>query len=66
VVSQATTTNQQVVRAPIGEIAAAARAARVEPPSTLVVGDVVNVLGEVDAFATGEVALLAGAAVSPR
>ena len=46
VISQATTADQLVVRAPIGRVAAAARAARVAPPSTLVVGDVVNVLSE--------------------
>ena len=44
VVSQATTPDQRVVRAPIGSIAAAARAARLRPPSTLVVGEVVNAL----------------------
>jgi hypothetical protein len=33
-----------VVRAPIGGIAAVARAAQLAPPSTLVVGHVVNVL----------------------
>ena len=42
---RATTPDQQVVRAPIGSIAAVARAAGVQPPSTLVVGDVVDVLG---------------------
>ena len=66
IVSQATTPHQQVVRAPIGSIAAAARAARLEPPSTLVVGDVVNVLSDLG----GHVALpsrqtLAGALASP-
>jgi uroporphyrin-III C-methyltransferase len=43
-ISHATTAQQEVVRAPLGQIVAAARAARIEPPSTLVVGDVVNVL----------------------
>ena len=42
IVSKATTPEQQVIRAPIGRIAAAARAAHVQPPSTLVVGDVVG------------------------
>jgi siroheme synthase len=44
IVSKATTPEQQVIRGPIGHIAAAARAARVRPPSTLVVGDVVGLL----------------------
>ena len=44
IVSKATTPEQQVVRAPIGRIAAAARAAHVQPPSTLVVGDVTGLL----------------------
>ena len=44
IVSHATGVEQQVVRAPIGRIAALARAAQIEPPSTLVVGHVVNVL----------------------
>jgi uroporphyrin-III C-methyltransferase / precorrin-2 dehydrogenase / sirohydrochlorin ferrochelatase len=43
-ISHATTAEQQVLRAPLGRMAAEARAARIEPPSTLVVGDVVNVL----------------------
>jgi uroporphyrin-III C-methyltransferase/precorrin-2 dehydrogenase/sirohydrochlorin ferrochelatase len=43
-ISRATTPHQQVLRAPLGRIAAGAQAARIEPPSTLVVGDVVNVL----------------------
>ena len=43
-ISRATTPQQQVVRATLGSIVAAAREARVEPPSTLVVGAVVNVL----------------------
>jgi uroporphyrin-III C-methyltransferase / precorrin-2 dehydrogenase / sirohydrochlorin ferrochelatase len=57
IVSRATTPQQQVVRAPIGRIAAAAREARVEPPSTLVVGAVVNVLAAV--AATGDRAAVA-------
>jgi len=44
VISRATTREQRVVRGPLGRIAAAARAAGIEPPSTLVVGEVVNVL----------------------
>jgi uroporphyrin-III C-methyltransferase/precorrin-2 dehydrogenase/sirohydrochlorin ferrochelatase len=44
IVSHATSADQRVVRAPIGRIAAVARAAQVAPPSTLVVGHVVNVL----------------------
>lgn len=48
IVSQATTPDQQVVRAPIGRIATTALAARIEAPMTLVVGDVVNVLSRVE------------------
>jgi uroporphyrin-III C-methyltransferase / precorrin-2 dehydrogenase / sirohydrochlorin ferrochelatase len=44
IISRATTPQQQVLRAPLGRIAAGAHAAGIEPPSTLVVGDVVNVL----------------------
>jgi uroporphyrin-III C-methyltransferase/precorrin-2 dehydrogenase/sirohydrochlorin ferrochelatase len=44
IISRATTPHQQVLRAPLGRIAAGAHAARIEPPSTLVVGNVVNVL----------------------
>lgn len=44
IISRATTPDQEVLRAPLGRIAAAAQAARIEPPSTLVVGNVVNVL----------------------
>jgi uroporphyrin-III C-methyltransferase / precorrin-2 dehydrogenase / sirohydrochlorin ferrochelatase len=44
VISRATTPTQQVVRASLGRIAAAAREARIEAPSTLVVGAVVDVL----------------------
>jgi uroporphyrin-III C-methyltransferase/precorrin-2 dehydrogenase/sirohydrochlorin ferrochelatase len=43
-ISRATTPQQRVVRAPLGRIAAVAREARIEPPSTLVVGAVVDVL----------------------
>jgi uroporphyrin-III C-methyltransferase / precorrin-2 dehydrogenase / sirohydrochlorin ferrochelatase len=64
-VSQATTAHQQVVRAPIGSIAAAARAARLEPPSTLVVGEVVNVLSDVGGLAAADPQTLAGALASP-
>jgi len=41
IISRATTLHQQLLRAPLGRLAAAAQAARIEPPSTLVVGDVV-------------------------
>ncbi|HEY6468728.1 MAG TPA: uroporphyrinogen-III C-methyltransferase [Candidatus Dormibacteraeota bacterium] len=44
VISRATTAEQRVVRAPLVRIAAAARAARMEAPSTLVVGAVVDVV----------------------
>ena len=44
VISRATTPEQRVVRAPLDRIAAAVRAAGIEPPSTLVVGEVVNAL----------------------
>jgi uroporphyrin-III C-methyltransferase len=44
VISRATTAQQRVVRAPLGRIAAVAREACIEPPSTLVVGAVVDVL----------------------
>jgi uroporphyrin-III C-methyltransferase/precorrin-2 dehydrogenase/sirohydrochlorin ferrochelatase len=65
IVSQATTAEQQVVRAPIGSIAAAARAARLEPPSTLVVGDVVNVLSDLDGLSRADRHSLAGAFAEP-
>jgi uroporphyrin-III C-methyltransferase/precorrin-2 dehydrogenase/sirohydrochlorin ferrochelatase len=63
-VSQATTPNQRVVRAPLGRIAAAARAARVEAPSTLVVGDVVNVLSGSEAVTALEGPASVGAVAS--
>jgi uroporphyrin-III C-methyltransferase / precorrin-2 dehydrogenase / sirohydrochlorin ferrochelatase len=44
VISRATTPEQRVVRAPLGRIAAAVRAAGIDSPSTLVVGEVVNLL----------------------
>jgi siroheme synthase len=66
IVSQATTDNQQVVRASIGGIAAAARAARIEPPSTLVVGEVVNTLSEFGGLSPGEREIFAEAGASPR
>ena len=47
IISRATTPFQRVIRAPLGRIASVAREARIEPPSTLVVGDVVNVLAPV-------------------
>ena len=65
IVSQATTAEQQVVRAPIGSIAAAARAARLEPPSTLVVGDVVNVLSDLGGISRADRQALAGALAAP-
>lgn len=60
-VSKATTEEQQVVRAPIGSIAAAARAAGIQPPSTLVVGDVVDVLSDVGGLSSVERRMLEGA-----
>jgi uroporphyrin-III C-methyltransferase / precorrin-2 dehydrogenase / sirohydrochlorin ferrochelatase len=39
-IASATTPRQQVLRAPLGRLARVARAAGVEPPATLVVGDV--------------------------
>jgi uroporphyrin-III C-methyltransferase len=65
IVSQATTADQQVVRGPIGGIAAAARAARLQPPSTLVVGDVVDVLSNIDALSPVEREAFAEALASP-
>lgn len=65
IVSHATTPNQQVVRAPVGRIAAAARAARVEAPSTLVVGDVVNVLSDVEGLTAAEDPVSVGVLASP-
>jgi uroporphyrin-III C-methyltransferase len=65
IVSQATTHNQQVVRASIGGIAAAARAARIEPPSTLVVGEVVSTLSEFGSLSPDEREILAEAGASP-
>jgi siroheme synthase len=65
IVSQATTHNQRVVRASIGGIAAAARAARTEPPSTLVVGEVVSTLSEFGSLWPDEREILAEAGASP-
>jgi uroporphyrin-III C-methyltransferase/precorrin-2 dehydrogenase/sirohydrochlorin ferrochelatase len=45
VVHRATLDGQRVVRAPLGELAAAVARARVGPPSVIVIGDVVDVLG---------------------
>jgi uroporphyrin-III C-methyltransferase len=53
-VSEATTAQQRVVRAPIGRIAASARAAGLQPPSTLVVGEVVDVLSGLVGVSPGE------------
>jgi siroheme synthase len=57
IISRATTPQQQVVRASLGRIAVAARDARIDPPSTLVVGAVVNVLGESAAIADDRVSV---------
>ena len=65
IVSQATTPNQRVVRAPIGRIAAAARVARVEAPSTLIVGAVVNVLSDIEGLSAAEHQTHMGALASP-
>jgi uroporphyrin-III C-methyltransferase/precorrin-2 dehydrogenase/sirohydrochlorin ferrochelatase len=65
IVSQATTPRQQVVRAPIGRIAAAARAARLEAPSTLVVGEVVTVLSGVAELTDACNTTFAGARAAP-
>jgi len=43
-----------VVRAPVGRIAASARAAGLQPPSTLVVGEVVDVLSGLAGVSPGE------------
>ena len=64
IISQATTADQLVVRAPIGSIAAAAQAARVGPPSTLVVGDVVNVLSDIGDVAGADPRMFAEAVAS--
>jgi uroporphyrin-III C-methyltransferase/precorrin-2 dehydrogenase/sirohydrochlorin ferrochelatase len=45
VIAAATTDDQRVVRAPLGEIAGAAHDARIDGPATLVVGRVVDLLG---------------------
>jgi uroporphyrin-III C-methyltransferase / precorrin-2 dehydrogenase / sirohydrochlorin ferrochelatase len=65
IISQATTPDQRVVRAPVGRIAAAARAAGIQPPSTLVVGDVVNVLADIRGMSQIEAPARAGAIASP-
>jgi siroheme synthase len=52
IISRATTPQQRVLRAPLGRIAASAHAAGIEPPSTLVVGHVVNVLALAEATLT--------------
>jgi uroporphyrinogen III methyltransferase / synthase len=64
IISQATTADQLVVRAPIGSIAAAAQAARVVPPSTLVVGDVVYVLSGIGDVAGTDPEMFAEAVAS--
>jgi uroporphyrin-III C-methyltransferase / precorrin-2 dehydrogenase / sirohydrochlorin ferrochelatase len=45
-ISGATTDDQRVVRAPLGELGRAARVARIAAPATLVVGRVVDLLGQ--------------------
>jgi len=65
IVSQATTARQRVVRAPIASIAAAARAAHLEPPSTLIVGNVVDVLAGIENLPATEREIFAGALASP-
>jgi uroporphyrin-III C-methyltransferase/precorrin-2 dehydrogenase/sirohydrochlorin ferrochelatase len=65
IVSQATTSHQHVVRAPIGRIAAAATAARIAAPSTLVVGEVVDVLQAMDGLASTVLETPIGAAALP-
>ncbi len=65
IVSQATTPHQHVVRAPIGRIAAAATAARIAAPSTLVVGEVVDVLQAMDGLASTVLETPAGAVALP-
>jgi uroporphyrin-III C-methyltransferase / precorrin-2 dehydrogenase / sirohydrochlorin ferrochelatase len=64
IISQATTADQLVVRAPIGSIAAAAQSARVVPPSTLVIGDVVNVLSDIGGVAAADREMFAEAVAS--
>ena len=66
IVSKATTPEQQVIRAPIGGIAAAARAANVLPPSTLVVGDVVDVGAEIGTLGFASSRAIAGAFAASR
>jgi uroporphyrin-III C-methyltransferase/precorrin-2 dehydrogenase/sirohydrochlorin ferrochelatase len=66
IVSKATTPEQQVVRAPIGRITAAARAACVQPPSTLVVGDVVGLLSGAGSLDFAGQPARAGAFATPR
>jgi uroporphyrin-III C-methyltransferase/precorrin-2 dehydrogenase/sirohydrochlorin ferrochelatase len=66
IVSKATTPEQQVIRAPIGGIAAAARAAGVRPPSTLVVGDVVDVGADTGTLAFASSRAFAGALAASR
>jgi uroporphyrin-III C-methyltransferase len=64
IISQATTADQLVVRAPIGSIAAAAQSARVVPPSTLVIGEVVNVLSDIGGVAAADREMFAEAVAS--
>ena len=53
IVSAATTPAQQVVRAPLGSIAAAAELAGIEAPATLVAGRVVEALDQAEALQVG-------------
>ena len=50
VVSRATTPLQRTVRAPLGELAAAVRAAKLPPPAITVVGQVASLGGALDCF----------------
>jgi uroporphyrin-III C-methyltransferase len=65
IISRATTADQMVVRAPIGSIAAAAQAALVVPPSTLVVGDVVHVHSDIGDVAGADPQMFSEAVASP-
>jgi uroporphyrin-III C-methyltransferase len=64
-VSKATTAAQRVIRAPLCSIASAARAQRLEPPSTLVVGEVVDALTNAGSASLAGEAMLAGALAVP-
>jgi uroporphyrin-III C-methyltransferase / precorrin-2 dehydrogenase / sirohydrochlorin ferrochelatase len=66
IVSKATTPEQRVVRASLGGIAAAARVAGLEAPTTLVIGEVVNVLSDIEVLSPSEGRAFAGARVTER